>query len=88
MVGCSFDSPSNNTTFKNNNEFQYALWSDTDKALAMNYGASANKLLPFPMRRTMVLDPYGRWILRYNVGSPGPHTFDVLADMQLLLGGE
>ncbi len=87
MIGCSFDTPADNATFKANNEYQYALWSDTNKALAMNYGAATSKLFPFPMRRTMILDPYGRWILKYNVSSPGPHTIDVLADMELLLGG-
>ncbi len=82
IVGVSFDSPAENKLFSFNNSFQYELWTDAERELALHYGAASFAQQPFATRHTVVLDDYGRWILTYaGVGNTVQHPNDVLADL-------
>jgi len=85
IVGVSFDAPAQNKVFALNNNFQYELWSDIERSLALNYGAAEFMEQAFANRHTVVLDEYGRWMLTYeNVMNTIQHPNDVLSDLQLI----
>ena len=86
----SFDSPSNNAIFKANEEFQFPLWSDTQKTLGLTYGAAEASWQPIASRVTVILGPSGEWVLFYPAGvvsakSLYVHAQTVLDDLALLL---
>ena len=86
----SFDSPSNNAIFKANEEFQFPLWSDTQKTLGLTYGAAEASWQPIASRVTVILDPSGEWALFYPAGVVSAkslylHAQTVLDDLALLL---
>lgn len=72
--------------FKANESFEYPLWSDVNRELALHFGAASNAKQFFADRITVVLDPYGRWVLTY---APGGnlylHPQDVLDDVGQLV---
>jgi peroxiredoxin Q/BCP len=87
IVGVSFDSPEKNKKFKEEDKFQFDLYSDVEKELASHYGAY-NQILPmFAMRVTVILNPEGEWVLAYPSvkGSLYKHAQQVLDDLKLLL---
>ena len=87
IIGVSFDAPAQNKLFSFNNSFQYALWSDLERELAVHYGAASSSEQAFAARHTVVLDEYGRWMLTYpNVSNTTQHPNDVLADLKLIFG--
>lgn len=86
IVGVSFDPPSANQAWAEDEGFQFELWTDDDKTLALTYGAAASVDAPFPNRLTMVLDENGDCILTYNVGVDlATHPGMVLEDLQIVL---
>jgi peroxiredoxin len=85
-VGASFDQPAKNALFKSNNNFQYPLWSDTGRELALAYGAATSKSQKNAKRITVILDPQGTWVLFYDVGFTfANHPQNVLDDMTAIL---
>ncbi len=86
IVGVSFAKPEKNREWSQHEGFQFPLWSDEDKALALHYGAVSGKLSPMPSRITVVLDAQGQQVLRYDDVSVGTHPADVLADCKALFG--
>lgn len=82
----SFDAPAANKLFKQNEGFQYPLWSDLDRELALTYGAATSKSTKYAKRITVVLDAAGTWILVYpNVDATlFQHVEHVVADMQAI----
>ena len=84
----SFDSPAENAAFKSADKFQYPLWSDLQRELALYYGAAKSKTQGAAYRVTVILDPQGHWVLTYpNVDlSLLTHCADVLKDMKAILG--
>ena len=84
-MGVSFDKPAKNAVFKLNEKFQFPLWSDNDRELAIHYGAAASKAAFFASRVTVVLDDKGRWILNYPKVSPAKHPQEVLDDLKAIL---
>ena len=86
----SFDTPQANSAFKQEQGFQFPLWSDEDRDLAMFYGAASAPKDLFASRITVVLDPQGTWQLVYpSPGGTGSglygHAQDVLDDLTVIL---
>jgi peroxiredoxin len=85
-VGVSFNKPEKNAPWAQAEGFQFPLWSDEDKALALHYGAVRSRLSPVPGRITVVLDAQGQLVLRYDDVDVGAHPADVLEDCEALFG--
>ncbi len=81
----SFDAPATNLLFKNTNNYEYALWSDIDRELALYYGAATSSSAFFPNRISVVVAPDGQWVLHYPTVDVSTHPTDVLADMTALI---
>jgi peroxiredoxin len=62
------------------------VWTDSDKTLAIAYGAADSKDQARPKRVTVVLDAKGDVVLRYpDIGmGMGTHPQDVLEDVRVL----
>ena len=86
VVGVSFDSPSANEKFAEKESFTFDLWSDTDRTLAMYYGAASSADQYFADRYTYILDENGTLVLQYEDGGNGAPPADVLEDCQTLFG--
>lgn len=87
IVGVSFDSPADNLAWAQDEGFQYDLWSDLDRTLALYYGAAESAEDPKPIRLSVLLDTDGAVLLEYDVGSGfGTHPAEVLEDCQALFG--
>ena len=86
IVGVSFDTIEDNAAFKENNEFAYELWSDTEKDLALYYGAASSQTQALASRVTRILDAAGELVLEYTVSNPSGHPQQVLEDCQVLFG--
>jgi len=86
IIGVGFGTPSTQQSWKEQEGFQYEIWSDSDKTLAVYYGAASGKTALFPTRVTKVLDAGGNLILEYLSVSPSGHPQDVLSDCQQIFG--
>lgn len=87
IIGVGFDSPEDNQAWAEAEGFAFELWSDTDKTLALAYGAAADASAYFPQRVTVVLDGAGDLALEYAVTDFGTHPSQVLEDVTALFGG-
>ncbi len=85
VYGVSFDKPEKNLAFKNKQDFQFPLWSDTDQVLAKAYGAARALGVPYAKRITVLIDPEGVWRWHYPKVSPGSHPGEVLADLRAII---
>ena len=83
----SFDNPSKNQSWAEDQGYEFELWSDDDKTLAITYGAAANDSAYYADRITVVLNEEGNLILEYleNI-SVGTHPAEVLDDLQKVYG--
>ena len=87
IVGASFDSAADNQAFKDSDNFEYELWSDLGRELALYYGAADSETQNNASRRTVVLDSQGRQLLSYKPGlNVGAHPQEVLEDCETLFG--
>ncbi len=86
-MGVSFASTSDLQDWADDQSFQYELWGDDNKDLAIYYGA-ATPSQGAPDRMTVLLDAEGNQLLSYNVGlfSITSHPRDVLEDVQAIFG--
>jgi len=84
IVGVSFNKPAKNADWARAEGYQFPLWTDDDKALALHYGAVGSKLGPIPGRITVILDATGAQVLRYDDVDVGTHPADVLEDCKRL----
>lgn len=85
IVGVSFGSPQANTRWVESQSYNFEIWTDDDKTLAMYYGAVSGPGAPFPKRITKVLDAEGNLILEYvSDVEVGTHPEEVLEDCQKL----
>ena len=62
------------------------MWTDTDKTLALYYGAATSASTLFPARKTRLLDAQGNLILEYNTVSVDGHPQAVLDDCTKIFG--
>lgn len=87
IVAVSFNSADRNRRWAEAEHFPFEVWSDTDKTLALTYGAASTSWAPFPSRITVVLDAQGKVALQYLDGvNVGTHPEDVLKDCTALFG--
>lgn len=83
----SFDKPSKNAQFKAGDKFEFPLWTDTKRELALAWGAADSPSQLFADRVTVLLDPAGTRILHYNVVfNISTHPQEVLDDCKAILG--
>lgn len=79
IVGVSFNKPEKNAEWVADQSFPYEVWSDTERALAVQLGAGGPKAA-FPRRITRVLDASGQVVLAYDDVNVGAHPEQVLQD--------
>lgn len=84
IVGASFDSPEENQAWAEDEAFEYELWSDLGRELAVYYGAADDETATTPRRLTKLLDGSGTLVLEYESVSVSTHPSDVLADCEML----
>jgi peroxiredoxin len=65
-------------------EFPFELWTDTDKTLALYYGAISSANATSVSRVTRILDEEGHLLLKYDDASFVTNPTDVLEDCQQL----
>ena len=83
-----FGSPATLQSWAEDEGFDYELWQDTNKTLAVHFGAASSTSDWAPSRKTVVLDGDGNHILSYDVGlfSISGHPADVLEDCEAIWG--
>lgn len=86
IVGASFDPPEENQAWAVEQGYQYELWTDQDKTLALHYGAASSAGAVVPTRITRLLGEDGAVLLEYAVSNTGAHPAEVLEDCQALFG--
>ena len=69
----SFDTPKANEAWAEIEGFSFELWSDSDKTLALYYGAASSPTTRNASRVTKVLDAEGNLVLEYQVSAIGTH---------------
>ena len=79
-----FGSPETNSAWVEDQEFQYEIWSDTNRTLALYYGAATSSDQSYPSRITKLLDKNGTVILEYNDANFLSNPDNVLEDCLLL----
>ena len=84
IVGASFDPPAENQAWAQAQGYQYELWSDEGRELALYYGAATSPTQSAASRVTKLLDASGTLILEYSGISVGAHPAEVLQDCQKL----
>jgi peroxiredoxin len=85
----SFDTTSALRSWAADEDFEFELWQDTDRTLALHYGAVDSASDWAPDRISVLLDAEGRHIVSYSVSifGLGDHPVDVLEDCEALFGG-
>lgn len=86
IIGASFDEPAENLEWAQYEGFQYDLWSDLGRELALYYGAATSDTQSSASRKTFVLDAEGTLVLEYTSVSAATNPQDVLEDCEILFG--
>ena len=86
LVGVTFGPPSLNNDWVNSEGFQYEIWTDDNKELAIYYGAADDASAWVPDRVTRLLDANGELMLEYNAVDFNSSPAEILADCQLIFG--
>jgi len=85
IIGVGFDSPEEIAEWVEEEGFQYEMWTDTEKTLALTYGSAESSATSMPERMTFLLDEEGSLLLEYRENiNFGTHPAEVLADCQQL----
>lgn len=84
VLGVSFDPPAANKAWHDKNAFPFRLLSDTDKKMAIAYGAAADETAGYAKRISYVLDENGKVLLAYPKVVPAEHLDQVVADVKAL----
>lgn len=86
IVGVSFDLPETTMKWVENQQFPFEVWTDTDRALALAYGAAAGPEDARPKRISVLLDAQGELLRTYGDVSVQAHPADVLEDVTRIYG--
>ncbi len=86
IVGASFNDPDSLSSWVESESYQYEIWQDTNKTLAVHYGAAADTFAFFPDRISVLLDENGDLLLEYLQPNVNSHPGQVLADCEILFG--
>ena len=81
-----FQDPATNNAWIIDQDYQYEVWTDDDRALSVTYGAADDINAFFPARVTVLLDAAGDLLLEYPNVVIDVHPQQVLEDCQLLFG--
>ena len=84
IVGVGFQAPSVNASWVEEEGFQYEVWTDTNRELALYYGAASSASSSYASRITRLLDENGNLLLEYNNVDFGTNPRLVLEDCKLL----
>ena len=80
----SFDTEADNRAFAEKFDFPYELLCDTDKEIALAYGACDSKDAGYPQRVSYLLDAEGRVARAWPKVNPKDHSAEVLAALDEL----
>ena len=81
ILGISFDSVEDNRAFADKFDFPYALLCDTDKSVAMAYGAADDDSAGWPNRLTFVIGPDGVIKAAIDTKDPAGQADTLLAEL-------
>ena len=79
----SFDDPAGNAAFAKKFNFPFKLLSDSDRKMAVAYGA-ADPGARYPNRISYLIDAEGKIAAAYPKVNPADHASQVLADVARL----
>jgi len=82
IVGVSFGSPEVTARWIEHEKFPFEVWTDTDRQLALAFGAVDDPKQSYPRRITVVLDASGKVILEYRSVNFLTNPEDVLSDLR------
>ena len=86
-MGASFSPPWIHEMWAESESFNFEVWTDDDKTLALTLGAADSPSAIAPERMTFVLDEAGVVFLQYTEDVvAGIHPALVLEDLTILLG--
>ncbi len=81
VVGVSFDSVEENAAFARKFDFPFPLVCDTDRRIALAYGACDDPAAPAANRISYLIDEQGRVERVYPHVNPRDHASQVLVDL-------
>jgi peroxiredoxin Q/BCP len=81
LLGASFDPVEENAAFARKLNLDFPLLSDTDRSLALAYGACQDPRARSPERISVLIDEQGRVMRVYDKVDPRDHAARVLADL-------
>ncbi len=81
LLGASFDTPERNQTFASKLGLDFPLLSDTDRSVAIAYGACDDPRARYPERMSFLIDEEGKIERVYHQVDPRDHPARVLADL-------
>jgi peroxiredoxin Q/BCP len=84
----SFDPPEANAKFVAKYDFPFPILSDTDKSMAIAYGAAADASAKYANRVTVVIDKDGRVETLYGKVDPKTHAATLLDAVPAPPGGK
>lgn len=85
-MGVSFDAPTKNAAWADDEGFAFELWSDLDRELALHYGAASSQTQSTARRITRLLDADGNEVLRYDSVNVATGPAEVLSDCEAIFG--
>ena len=85
ILGASFDTVADNSAFAEKFSFPFLLLCDTDRQLAISYGAAENSEEVYPRRISYLIGPDGSVAKAYGRINPDRHPNQVLDDLAELM---
>jgi peroxiredoxin Q/BCP len=82
IVGVSFDPPEANAAFARKHRFPFPLLSDTERRLALAFGAATDPRAKYARRVSAIIDERGRLIRLYPAVNPRTHAEEVLRELE------
>ena len=81
MAGVSFDPVEENASFAKKFDFPYPLLCDTERTMAVAYGAAKGLKDEYPARRSVLIDEEGMVLKTFDAVDPARHPGEVLAEL-------
>jgi peroxiredoxin Q/BCP len=81
LLGASFDSVEDNAAFAQTLGLDFLLLCDTNRLLALSFGACQDTKARYPERVSVLIDEAGRVMRVYDHVDPRDHAARVLADL-------
>jgi peroxiredoxin Q/BCP len=81
LIGASFDQVEDNAAFAQRLGLSFPLLCDSDRSVALAYGACQDLRARYPDRVSVLIDEQGRVMRVYDQVDPRDHAARVLADL-------